>query len=439
MSPTSHALPAGAPVAAPAATEPALAHRVSRAVVTVRGADGAPLADADVVVGQVRHAVALGGIGFDVVDLLDADAHDPDGPGAGAPPEVGRRLAELFTEVFDTATLPFYWGAVEPERGAPRLERLERAARWFADRGVRLKGHPLVWHTVTADWLRELPTDEVERVALERVRRDVTRFAGLVGAWDVVNEAVIAPVFDNEPTQNGITRWFLERGRIPVIRAAFEAARESDPRATLLLNDFNMGTAFECLVEGVLEAGVPVDAIGLQSHMHQGYWGEERTTAVLDRFARYGLPLHMTETTLLSGDLMPAEVVDLNDFRPSAWPSTPEGEARQAEEVVRHYRTLVAHPAVQGVTYWGLGDAGAWLGAPVGLVRADGTPKPSFAALRDLVRGEWWVAPTTVRTDADGHLVLHGFLGDHRVTAGDRAADLVLDRAGDAVVDVVLR
>ena len=200
-----------------------------------------------------------------------------------------------------------------------------------------------------------------------------------------------------------------------------------------------MGTAFECLVEGVLEAGVPVDAIGLQSHMHQGYWGEERTTAVLDRFARYGLPLHMTETTLLSGDLMPPEVVDLNDFRPASWPSTPEGEARQAEEVVRHYRTLVAHPAVRGVTYWGLGDAGAWLGAPVGLVRADGTPKPAFGALRDLVRGEWWVAPTTVRTDAEGRLVVHGFLGDHRLTAGDRSADLVLDRAGDAAVDVVLR
>ena len=40
-----------------------------------------------------------------------------------------------------------------------------------------------------------------------------------------------------------------------------------------------MSTAYECLIEGVLEAGIQVDAIGLQSHMHQGYWGEEKTLA----------------------------------------------------------------------------------------------------------------------------------------------------------------
>ena len=30
--------------------------------------------------------------------------------------------------------------------------------------------------------------------------------------------------------------------------------------------------------------------------MHQGYWGEEKTLDVLERFARFGLPIHFTET-----------------------------------------------------------------------------------------------------------------------------------------------
>jgi GH35 family endo-1,4-beta-xylanase len=30
-------------------------------------------------------------------------------------------------------------------------------------------------------------------------------------------------------------------------------------------------------VEGCLEVGIKFDAIGLQSHMHQGYWGVEKT------------------------------------------------------------------------------------------------------------------------------------------------------------------
>jgi endo-1,4-beta-xylanase len=49
--------------------------------------------------------------------------------------------------------------------------------------------------------------------------------------------------------------------------------------------------------------------------------------------------------------------------------------------IVHHYKTLLSHPAVEAGTYWGLSDGG-WLGAPSGLVRPDGSLKPSFEALR---------------------------------------------------------
>jgi GH35 family endo-1,4-beta-xylanase len=147
--------------------------------------------------------------------------------------------------------------------------------------------------------------------------------------------------------------------------------------------------------------------------MHPGYWGEDTMLAMVDRFARFGLPLYLTESTLLSGHLMPPEIVDLNDYQIESWPSTPEGEARQADELVRHYRSLVGHPAVEAITYWGITDAGAWLGAPVGLVRADGSTKPSYDALHSLIKGEWWLPPTTMRTDAEGRLAVTGFFGDY--------------------------
>jgi hypothetical protein len=137
--------------------------------------------------------------------------------------------------------------------------------------------------------------------------------------------------------------------------------------------------------------------------------------AMVDRFARYGLPLHLTETSLVSGDLMPAHIVDLNDHQVASWPSTPEGEARQADDIERHYRSLVGHPSVEAITYWGITDAGAWLGAPIGLVRADGTPKPSYDALRRLVKEEWWLGPTVLRTDDRGRVQVRGFRGDYRV------------------------
>lgn len=167
----------------------------------------------------------------------------------------------------------------------------------------------------------------------------------------------------------------------------------------------------------MLDLGVPVAGIGLQTHMHQGYRGEERALAAADRFARFGIPLHFTETTVLSGDLMPGTIVDLNDHVRDDWPSTPEGEARQADQLERHDRTLFAHPAVASITYGGMADRGAWLGAPAGLVRLDGTPKPGYFALRDLIRREWWTPPTTLRTDAAGLLALSGVKGRYRLTA----------------------
>ena len=97
--------------------------------------------------------------------------------------------------------------------------------------------------------------------------------------------------------------------------------------------------------------GIAVDALGLQSHMHQGYWGEDKTLGILERFSRYNIPIHFTETTLLSGDLMPPHIVDLNDWQVDAWPSTADGEARQADERERHYRTLLAHPP-RGASAW---------------------------------------------------------------------------------------
>ncbi|MFD2762926.1 endo-1,4-beta-xylanase [Micromonospora eburnea] len=408
-------------------SDSSLRHRMGRATLVVRGPDRRPLADQVVTVAQQRHSFAFGNIGFDFVGLVGGPepeaAADVEGFGGTNDGDL-ERLGDLWLNLFNTATLPFYWGRYEPRRGVTDAERLTKTARWFAERGVTVKGHPLVWHTVQPPWLLDLDLDEVERLLRARIRDLVGGFAGLIDVWDAINEAVIMPVFENG--DNAITRLARARGRIYLVRMAFEEARAANPAATLVLNDFDLSSAYECLIEGLLEAGVGIDAIGLQTHMHQGYRGEEYMQRMLDRFARYGLPLHLTETTLVSGHLMPPHIEDLNDYQIPDWPTTAEGEARQAAELVRHYRSLVAHPAVQSINYWGLTDHGAWLGAPAGLVRADGSRKPSYDALEALINGEWWLPPTDMRTDADGTVAVEGFLGDYTVSVGDRTERFTL-------------
>lgn len=387
-------------------------HRIGEITLTVRGPDRRPLADQVITVAQQRHDFAFGNIGFDFVGLIGGAGADETAAVFGGAELIGLdQLADAWLGLFNTATLPFYWGQYEPVRGKPDERRLTATARWLAARGVTVKGHPLLWHTVQPDWLLGLELDEVERLTRERIREVVTEFVGLIDVWDAINEAVIMPVFANGA--NAITPLAWDRGRIAMVRMAFEEARAANPAATLVLNDFDLDSAYECLIEGVLAAGIEIDAIGLQTHMHQGYRGEEYMRDTLDRFARFGKPLHMTETTLLSGHLMPSEIEDLNDYQIPSWPSTPEGEQRQAEEIVRHYRSLVGHPAVQSINYWGITDDGAWLGAPVGLLRADGSRKPSYDALHGLIKGEWWWPPTEMRTGPDGTVIVRGFFGDY--------------------------
>ncbi len=391
-----------------------LKHRKAEARLRLLNPDGTPAANLPVEIDQVSHRFLFGCGAFDALPL------------ANTADETYRRLLEQrmdkWLSLFNYGTLPFYWGRYEPTEGQPAFAETMAAARWLQERGVRVKGHPLCWHTVCADWLLQYSNPEILRRQLARIRRDVGAYRGVIDMWDVINEVVIMPVFDKY--DNAITRICREMGRTPLVKAVFEAAGETNPDAVLLINDFNTSPAYERLLEELLEAGVPIGAIGIQSHQHQGYWGREKLEDVLARFSRFGLPLHFTENTLISGDIMPGWIEDLNDWQVDSWPSTPEGEARQAEEMKEMYSVLFAHPAVEAVTTWDFVDGG-WLKAPSGFLREDNSEKPSFAMLRGLIHGAWETHEVR-RTDADGFLSFTGFQGGYTLRAGAGRASFEL-------------
>ena len=354
---------------------------------------------------------------------------------SGAAKAQAEKHHEQFIAVFNQVTLPFYWAGFEPVQGQPQTNRLLNAARWFKDQGCAVKGHPLCWQTVCAPWLLPMSNADILAAQLARIRREVSDFAGVIDIWDVVNEAVIMPVY--EKYENAVSRVCQELGRIELIRQTFEAARETNPKATLLLNDFDTSSAYDILIEGCLRVGVPIDVIGIQSHMHKGHWGYEKTMRVLDHFERFHLPIHFTENSLLSGHLVPPEIGDLQDYQIADWPSTSEGEARQLEQVTAHYKTLFAHPSVEAITWWDMSD-GAWLNAPAGLLRRDQSAKPAYEALKKLIKGEWWFSPTKLTTDAQGQFRFTGFLGDYDLTSGNVKTSFTLSEAGEAALSVAL-
>jgi GH35 family endo-1,4-beta-xylanase len=402
-------------------------NRTAHAEVTVLKADNSPLAHQEVVISQTRHKFLFGSAGFDIA-LANSDL-------GGEKKELAEMRIEKLTTLCNAVTLPFYWGMFEPKSGQPATGRLTKAAQWCVDHQLIVKGHPLCWHTITADWLLSMSNADILQAQIARIQREVNDFRGLINMWDVLNEAVIMPIFDKY--DNGITRICKEMGRIKLIKTVFEAARAANPTAILLLNDFDVSPAYDILVEGCLEAGIPIDAIGIQSHMHQGYWGVEKTMQVLEQFSRFNLPIHFTETNIVSGQLMPPEIVDLNDYQVTDWPTTPEGEDRQAREVIQHYKTLFAHPLVAGITWWDFSDGG-WLNAPAGLIRKDSSSKPAYDALLGLVKGDWWLAPTRLGTDGDGRVHFTGFLGEYELIHEGKRHPLALDAAGTSTVEIHL-
>ncbi|MCH5287961.1 MAG: endo-1,4-beta-xylanase [Christensenellaceae bacterium] len=400
----------------------ALSHRKASARLRVLNPDGTPAQNRPLSINQTSHRFLFGCGAFEAVALIRAKTDEDRA--------IRQERVEKWLDLFNFGTLPFYWGNYEPVPGQTAKELTMAAAKLLRERGVTLKGHPLCWHTVCANWLMQYDNEEILRRQLGRIRREVTDFKGVIDMWDVINEVVIMPVFDKY--DNAVTRICRDKGRIGLVKEVFAEAKEHNPGATLLINDFNTSVSYEILLEGLLEAGVPISAIGIQSHQHQGYWGLEKVQDVLERFSRFGLPLHFTENTLISGELMPPHIVDLNDWQVSDWPTTPEGEERQAREIAEMYTALFSHPQVEAITSWDFTDE-CWLNAPAGLLRRDNTEKPAYQALRSLIHGAWETHEDLV-TDDQGYARFTGFKGGYAIASEGLTATLELSEDTDATI-----
>lgn len=396
-----------------------ISHRKVSKKIRFTDLQGNPIARKEIKVKQLRHDFLFGCGGFVFLPYYDKEAESS-------------RVRESWLEIFNYATLPFYWGSYERNEGITDRDMMMKVAGYLKGKGVKIKGHPLCWHTVCADWLLKYDNDTIMQKQLERIDREVTDFKGIIDMWDVINEVVIMPVFDKY--DNAVTRICNAKGQVGLVKAVFERAKANNPDAVLLLNDFNTSPAYEDLIDRCLDAGVPISAIGIQSHQHQGYWGADKVYDVLERFSRFGLPIHFTENTLISGDIMPGYIKDLNDWQVDEWPSTPEGEERQAREMEEMYRILFSHPSVQAITTWDYKD-GAWLGAPSGFVRKDDTLKPAHEMLKKLTHEEWWTDTEAV-TDDEGYATVEAFKGSYVLNAGGRSIEAGLTDECEMTVNI---
>jgi GH35 family endo-1,4-beta-xylanase len=378
-------------------------YRTGHAVLRLEGPRGEPLpAGSTVRIEQTNHAFLFGSNIY-AFNKMKTPADDA-------------AYEEYFAKLFNFATLPFYWWAYEKRRGVTNRAETLKVVEWCRSHGITTKGHPLAWNLVDPQWLKAMDAPEILDAQLHRIRREVDAFKGEIDIWDVANEATS---YDRETTrQRGplLTEMIKEVGIIDFARAAFDEARRANPEAVLIINDYRNDEAFADGIVSKLvgENGQALyDVIGIQSHQHNEAWSVRKTWDVCERYARFGKPLHFTETTFLSGEQ--ARNLKKKRGEEFVWSSTPDGERRQTEEVVRFYTLLFSHPAVEAITWWDFSDQRAWMGAPAGLLREDMTPKPAYWELRKLLKRKWWTT-TEARLRKKGLVRFRGFFGEYRVT-----------------------
>ena len=404
-------------------------HRRGSAVLKVSGPDGKPLERGlDVKIEQKRHRFLFGCNIFKVYRCRTADDN--------------AAYEKYFDELLNFATLPFYWWNYERQQGKPDDERTDQVVRWCKEHGFSTKGHPLAWNYVDPRWLADDPPAAME-AQLERIGRCVRRFRNDIDIWDVVNEATH---YDREHVKKQapiLTEAIAKMGVGNYVCEAFRVAREANPDATLLINDYRVDSDYEEKVISRLvdDGGEPLyDVIGIQSHMHGGRWPVQKTWEVCERFAKFGKPLHFTETTFVSGEQgwdLREKSQDPN-FR---WVSTDRGEERQARDVAEFYRILFSHPAVEAITWWDFTDQNAWQAAPAGLLRDDMTPKPAYDELKRLIKGQWWTK-TQATVGSGGQARFRGFFGQYEVTASTGGRKLTgtfwLDKSAQGATEIQL-
>ena len=367
-------------------------HRKGDGTITIRNAKGEAIRGAKVQVAQLRHDFLFGSNCFMF--------------GRCGKPALEEQYRQRFTALLNYCTLGFYWANYERERGKPHYDYTDQVTAWTREHGITCKGHPLVWDHPAGSpaWL---PNDskEIERLSTTRVREIISRYQGRIDIWDVVNEATHLA---DKLNKTKMAEWAAALDAAPYVAEHLKVARASNPQATLLVNDYRIEPAYYKILDSLRDSGkLLFDTVGIQSHMHDGVWPLGKVWDTCDTYSKLGLPLHFTESTILSGPRKgPGENWGV---------TTAEGEARQAEQTAKLYTALFAHPVVHAITWWDFADLGAWQGAAAGWLRRDMSPKPVYERLTSLIKGEWWTK-TEATTNASGEVKVRAFFGTHRIT-----------------------
>lgn len=168
---------------------------------------------------------------------------------------------------------------LHPKEDEYYFDKFDEFVDFCEDNDIVVRGHTLIWHSQCPDWFfKDGNEDASAELILERIKEHVTtivsRYKGRVSTWDVVNEVIGDDVSLRYSNWSRLVGDYDGDGdKYDFIETAFRAAREADPDARLIINDYSLESSTDKAirmynaVKKMLEEGVPIDGVGFQMHI----------------------------------------------------------------------------------------------------------------------------------------------------------------------------
>lgn len=311
--------------------------------------------------------------------------------------------------------------AMQPTEGNFVWSEADRLVNFAAANNMEIRGHTLLWHSQVPDWFFTDPNDSSKPATREQllqrmkthIQTIVSRYKGKVHTWDVVNEVIS----DGGGLRNQASgsKWRDIIGDVDgdgddsdYIELAFRYAREADPDAVLVINDYGIeGSVSKMndmvkLVEKLLAKGTPIDAIGFQMHVSMYGPDVKQIREAFNRAVALGVHIQVTE-------------LDMSIYSGNSEQEKPVTKEMMLEQAYRYralfdlFKEFDDRGVMDSVTLWGLADDGTWLDdfpvkgrkdAPL-LFDRKLKAKPAYWALVDpaslpVYRNEWTAAQSKV-------------------------------------------
>lgn len=329
-----------------------------------------------------------------------------------------QRYKDTFGQLFNQATIAFYWKTLEPRKGQLRFTAdspyeyrrppTDPVVDFCQEKGLYMKGHAIIYGIRSWGHPTWMPEDrkEMEREFEAHVKTLAERYGSRIQNWDVVNEC-----YDQ-----------ANRGLMPddYVYKTYRWAMQYFPQdVTFNTNECDMhwgpSKRYVEIVRNLIDRGIRVDNCGVQMHIFNPEeavqiaegknqsLSPQKLWATLDCLVETGRPIFISEVTISAPD------------------DSEYGRAVQREMTRDLYRLWFSHPNVKGITWWNLIDGGAAPGEPSfsGLLDKEGNPKPSYQALDSLINHEWKTR-LTLKADKDGRISFRGFRGNYKITYKNR-------------------